>query len=309
MWLLDLLSDTYSPEKHADSTLNRLHMKRVLEKLATYTTTPRGEPATRSSIVHSSSIPFLLKLQIVKGLINPTSPLFIRSQMEWALTVLRCLLGLFKVSLKSFFFISEGNPSGPHLAAPNRFEFIRNSSSNAPQDYAYEEEVYDLEALRYPFKIRLMEDLPERMSEQLKKAITGKFVKQQLYAAWETWKERVNLETFRSKRSATRVVDATWHFLLPAFEMVHPNDRCMSDLDACSKDKRVAADIHFKLGSSGETVILGEALDPTIAEIYISDLVKLASGGLRSNFEGELPEKFVGHEAILAKLSYEIMDE
>ncbi|PVF98077.1 hypothetical protein CPB86DRAFT_393064 [Serendipita vermifera] len=224
--------------------------------------------------------------------------------MEWIHAVTRPLLRLFEISIESFFFVPEGIPGGWLLAVPNRFKTIRQDSSNNSRlsDHIYEEEVYDLESLRYPVKIRLMEDLPERMIEQLRKSIAGKVINSPLYISWKLWKIDTGVETLRSKYSAARIVNATWRFLLPAFEMIHPNDYFVSDPDASSKDKRVSADIHIRLCSSDEIVILGEGLDPITAETYISDLVKLASGEIRSNFEGELPDKFVGHEAILAKV-------
>ncbi|PVF98078.1 hypothetical protein CPB86DRAFT_393085 [Serendipita vermifera] len=235
--------------------------------------------------------------------------------MEWIKAILRPLRP-FKVSLESFFFVPERNPGGLSLAAPKAFKVVkRDSFDNEKQtEFMYEEEVYHLEPLRYPFKIQLMEDLPKRMLEQLRGSIVGKSVDALLYHSWESWKEATSMETLQSKRSAARVANATFKFLVHAFRMIHPDEYCLNDLDACSKDERVATDIHIKVALPGvphtfrKMIILGEALDPATADIHIADLVKLASGELRSNFEGELPDKLVGHEAILSKLSYEVMD-
>jgi hypothetical protein len=224
--------------------------------------------------------------------------------MEWFKMNLIRLLGPPKTSLESFFFPWKGNPRGSHPAIPNRFEIPGGDPANASQDidYVYEEEVYDLEPLRYPFKIQLMEDLPKRMIEQLGKHIANKYISiPELYGTWEVWKKDALREISRSKLPTSTIANDTWIFLSSPFEVIHPNDECIPDRAAGSRDERVAPGIHLKLRSSGERIVLGEGLYPRTAEIYIRDLVKLASGELPSSFEGELPNKFVGHEALIAK--------
>jgi hypothetical protein len=226
--------------------------------------------------------------------------------MEWFKGILlRLLEPIIGMSMESFFLPSKETLRGGYRAIPNQFKIQREGCPDTflqNIDYKYEEEVYDLEPLRYPFKIQLMEELPKRMIEHFRKAIAGKRCSSHLHAILKGWKLLTSTQVFDSRRATARVARHTWLFLLTAFEIIHPNDCCTTSSGGYSTDERVYSNIHIKLPSSSETAILGEALDARNAETYISDLVKLASGELPSSFEGELPDKFVGHEAILAKV-------
>jgi hypothetical protein len=225
--------------------------------------------------------------------------------MEWFRRfLLRAIEPIIGMPMESFFLPEKGTPRGSYWAAPNRFEVERDVR---PVDPGYEEEVYDLETLRYPFKIQLMEDLPKRMIQQFRKSIAGKYTGSRLHNAWKIWQRYTRMEVFQSRSATASVVMDTWRFLETAFEVIHPNDRFIHNSYVYSVDERVKSNIHLKLLSSGERIVLGEALDARVAENYIVDLVKLASGELPSSFEGELPDKFVGHEAILAKVRHVCM--
>jgi hypothetical protein len=224
--------------------------------------------------------------------------------MEWFKMILVRLIGPYQMSMESFFLPWKGNPRGSYWAVPNRFELPNEDPPSFQQNLhpPYDEEVYDLEPLRYPFKIRLMEDLPKRMIEQLRTIIAGKCIDPDLYYRWKLWQEDARREVSWSKLPTSTIANDTWFFLSPAFTAIHPNDSCFPDWDAGSRDERVTSDICLRLRSSGEKVVLGEGLYPRTAETHISNLVKLASGELPSSFEGGLPNKFVEHEAILARV-------
>ncbi|CAG8717117.1 14286_t:CDS:2, partial [Acaulospora colombiana] len=172
----------------------------------------------------------------------------------------------------------------------------------------YEEEVYHLEPLRYPFRVWLVEDLPKRMIGQLEPYLLGKYTNRKLLEGWETWKKDTG-DILKSKRCTAGVVRATWRFLEPGFKLIHPKEDLIVEHYPRSQDERVICDLQLKLQSSGQNAILVEAVDPVAIENYAYNLVQLAAGESSSSFEGELPETFVGHEAILSKLSYKIMDD
>jgi hypothetical protein len=225
--------------------------------------------------------------------------------MEWLKRILlRLLEPIIGIPMESFFLPEKETPRG-YSAIPEKFEIRREDFPETlleHSNYAYEEEVYHLEPLRYPFKIQLMEDLPKRMIKQLKRSIRGKYASSQLYEALDLWKTFTSIEVFQARRATASVARDTWLFLMHAFKIIHPNDHFIAKSSAYSTDKRVMVNINLKLQSCSQTVVLGEALDARNAETYISDLVKLASGELPSSFEGEPPEKFVGHEAILTRV-------
>jgi hypothetical protein len=248
----------------------------------------------------------LMKISVSAKPHSPTLiDLYLGGILGWFKGILLWILRFYHMTrtLESFFLPSKGKSRGTRWAIPSQIETER-SVYIQYTDHVYEEEVYDLEPLRYPFKVQLMEDLPKRMVEQLRKSIAGKYVGRDLYGAWSYWQDFNKMDLSESKRAVSYVAWDTWNFLSIAFKMIHPNDRLKIRTSAYSRDERVDCDICLKFLSSDETAVLGEALDASSAETYISDLVKLASGELPSNFEGELPDKFVGHEAILAKVCH-----
>lgn len=168
-----------------------------------------------------------------------------------------------------------------------------------------EEPVYGLEAPRYPFKVQLMKDLPERMITHIKDIIGDKPVTPSLRLRWEmcTQIRDNDLELKVDLHSAM----LTFCLLVEvAYHIIHPDNECTWKSFPTSQDKLTNVDIQIEVDS--DPVVLIELIEPTIADVCTSRLVDLASGNGTSIFEGELPENFTGHDAILARLCYVAMD-
>jgi hypothetical protein len=218
--------------------------------------------------------------------------------MGSVLSVLRRVFGLYgEMSLQDF-FLPEGSvvPEGKS-AIPKRLqinmEYARFANKNGPE----EEIVYDLETARYPFKVHLVEGLPERMMMQLKQIVGKGVVSPSMLIAWNLIEA---LKKVSGKSDVDMLADAFWYLVTEAFCILHPDIECKIEHGTMSRDERTAVDIQIKLGA--EAVILTNVMEPTISDVYTSQLVELASGDGASVFEGELPEKFIGPAAILAKV-------
>ncbi|CAG8669612.1 14144_t:CDS:2, partial [Acaulospora colombiana] len=215
-----------------------------------------------------------------------------------------------EVSLKKFMVPGEQAGGGDDWGIPQKLTIARDDDQSKPilrVPPAFEE-TYDLEKLRYPFKVQFMENLPAQMIKHLTEIIGKNSVSSDLRLHWNKWKSTATRRLFRNKYDILDLTKHSWLLVGIAFNIIHPDDACLLDFTE-TKDGRAKADIHMRMQSSGEIIILETVIDPKLGEEYTSNLVKLASGELQSSFEADLPDGFDGHEAILAKLSYEAMED
>jgi hypothetical protein len=208
-----------------------------------------------------------------------------------------------EMTLREFLLPGDAAEPGGRSAILKRFEVRPRKSANSNGTYADEadnEYVYDLEPSRYPVKIQLEEDLPKRMTEQLKQIIDEKLVSPKMQEDWDLWKSVFN-KPIGSRSDTTLLLPKLWDLVIGFFNHIRPNDECQSESRALTRDQRVMTDLCITMDS--KTVILVDAINPMLSGDYAIGLVGLASGKRPSGFEGELPEVLYAHEGILAKVT------
>ncbi|CAG8532422.1 4215_t:CDS:2, partial [Acaulospora colombiana] len=213
------------------------------------------------------------------------------------------IFGRKEPSIREYFVPKWWIWSRANSAIPERFPINKSPSTNITA--TEEEVVYDLEPMRYPFKVQLIDDLPLRMIAQLEKILGEELVTPHVRHFLVMWK-LMTLEEIDGKGDLIIRTTTLWYFVTEAFRIIHPDAHIQIETYGRSKDHRTIMDIRINLNS--QPIILTAIMEPSAADVCASNLVELASGNSTSVFEGDLPEKFVGHEAILAKLSYQFMD-
>ncbi|PVF97125.1 hypothetical protein CPB86DRAFT_466516 [Serendipita vermifera] len=217
-------------------------------------------------------------------------------------------IGSNKTTLYKDLFLPE-HPvqAGGKWAIPKRFDIKLQESSDTDEDLDRidKEFVYDLEPTRYPFKIQLDEDLPNRMLEELRPMLGERPISPEIQDTWANFQAFIQ-DSITSREDAATTLYTFWIVTMAYFRPLDTENRMKSSFCPSTKDRRGGVDTHISMGS--ETVIVASALEPNPSNKYAERLVDMASSPEPSIFEGDLPEVLLGHEAALAKLSYTIMD-
>jgi hypothetical protein len=224
--------------------------------------------------------------------------------MDW----IRMTIGRFfgfnsEMTLREFLLPGGAAELGGRSAILQRFEVRPRKPAHSNRIYADEadnEYVYDLEPSRYPVKIQLEEDLPKRMTEQLKQIIDEKLVSPKMQEDWDLWKSVFN-KPIGSRSDTTLLLPKLWDLVISFLNHIRPNNECQSESRALTRDQRVMTDLCITMDS--KTVILVDAINPVLAEAYALGLVNLASENSSLNSEGQLPEVLHAHEGIVAKVT------
>ncbi|CAG8554805.1 2813_t:CDS:2, partial [Acaulospora colombiana] len=201
------------------------------------------------------------------------------------------------------------NAPGTKSAIPSKFEMKPDnlpSSNGVYIDEADNEIVFDLEPSRYPFKIQLEEQLPKRMIEQFRHIISDKPINPEFQKYWDK-RHRLVFPPIRSSSDTHLLLLDFWTLATRYLKYIQPKHEYQPGINILTQDRRVLTDVYVRMGS--KIVIVADAIDPALDDIYAADLVSLAAGKQSSSFEGDIPEVIHGHEAILSKLCYAIMDE
>ncbi|PVF99815.1 hypothetical protein CPB86DRAFT_261685 [Serendipita vermifera] len=225
--------------------------------------------------------------------------------MDWVQYAISRILGpsLKEVTEKEYFLPDNKIVPATKSAIPQRFEMKPENSSVTNDVYidrADDELVFDLEPSRYPLKVQLDKELPNRMIEQLRRILGDKPIDPEFYKYWQKRHILVS-PPVRSKSDTTLLLFDFWTLATRYIDHIRPNNEYRLELHSLTRDRRALTDVCIKLGS--KTVIVADAIDPALDETYAAGLVNLASGKQPPSFEGDTPKIIHGHEGVLAKVN------
>jgi hypothetical protein len=232
----------------------------------------------------------------------------IGSAITWILNAIQFMAAMigYSTTLENFFLPTESveEASECALLEPFRVRMVKSTSTNRHKVLLRGNRA----KVRYPLQISYLADLPERMIARLRPILRSESVSPSLRNRWKICREAAARKILAQELSTQNALEPIWELVCEVFSILYPDDSCWLNLEGSSRDGRVHTDFHLDMTSYGTTVVLDEVKNPTVGNAHMPNIKKLAMNFASSSFaRARLPEKFIDHEAIVAKVCFSLL--